>query len=710
MWNQIKSAWRWYVVAALPTMAIVAMRSIGWLQPVEWTALDIYFQLRPPEAVDKRIVIVGFEEKDIQILKSADPLSDELLAQLLTKIKQQKPRTIGLDFFRDVPVGAGYAKLAQVFRTTPNLIGIEKVVGDKYDPTIAPPPILKQRNQVAAVDTVVDGDGVVRRALLFPNDQRQTLGLALALSYLAKEGITPKTVNDCCMKIKDIIYRPLQENAGSYVRTDSDGYQILLNYRNPHQSFTKVSITDVLVGKNFNNLMRDRIVLIGRTASSLNDDRFSTPYSWNVNTTPIAIPGVELQAQIASQIVSSALDNRPVLNTLDEPSELLWIAIWTGIIIILGSIWQRNSDTKNFATKFFLKLMASSLTAAFVVVGISYLAFLEGWWIPVVPPFLALTLSPFLIANYTYISKLNERGRRLEVIVGERTQELKVNNQQLEQSLQQLQESQQQIIILSKLASIGRLMASVAHEIRNPLNFISINAKNNVDLTNELKLEIEQEYEYLPIEIAKDFGETLTDLTVNTEDIKSQAKRIELILQLMQSSKEYIKTSPQLTNINDLLLLTTRLVPYSLQYEDHNFNISVKTDYDSSIEQVMLRELDISRALINILTNACQAAYQKSLIELDLTPEVLVKTRNLVENNFVEISIQDNGAGIPADILDKIFDPFFTTKAQGTGVGLYFAYDLIVHKNEGRIVVDSQLGIGTTFTIILPKVNQTSPR
>jgi len=75
MWNQVKSAWRWYVVAALPTMAILAVRSIGWLQPVEWTALDIYFQLRPQETVDKRIVIVGFEEKDIAILKSADPLS-----------------------------------------------------------------------------------------------------------------------------------------------------------------------------------------------------------------------------------------------------------------------------------------------------------------------------------------------------------------------------------------------------------------------------------------------------------------------------------------------------------------------------------------------------------------------------------------------------------------------------------------------------------
>jgi adenylate cyclase len=704
MWNQVKSAWRWYVIAALPTLAILAVRSMGWLQPVEWTALDIYFQLRPPEKVDDRIVIVGFEEKDIAILKSAEPLSDELLAQLLTRIKQQKPRVIGLDFYRDVPVGKGYPQLAQVFKTTPNLIGIEKVIDDKYSPSIAPPPVLEQLNQVAAVDTVEDGDGVVRRALLFLNGKKN-LGVKLALNYLAKQGVEPENVDDCCMKIKDTIYRPLQKNAGSYVRTDSDGYQILLNYRNPNQSFTRVSITDVLAGKKFNNLMRDRIVLIGRTAPSFNDDKFYTPFSWNLNTTPIEIPGVEVQAQIASQIVSSALDNRPVFNTLDEPLEFLWIAIWSGLIIIPASNWRRSSDTKNFATNFFLKLMASSLALALAVVGFSYLAFLGGWLIPVVPPFLALTLSPFLIANYTYMSKLNERGRSLEVKVTERTQELKLSNQQLEQSMQQLKDTQQQLLIASKLASIGSLMTSIGHEIRNPLNFVSMLAENDIDLTKQLKLEIEQEYEYLPIEIAEDFREMLTDIIVNNEDIKREAKRIDLIVQIMRSSKEYIETPPQLTEINDLLSLASRLVSYSLMYENNDFKVSLKTEYDDSIEQINLRKLDISRALINIINNACQAAYEKSLFEPNLKPEVLIKTRNLVESDSVEIGIQDNGSGIPQNILDKIFDPFFTTKPQGKGigVGLYFAHDLIVTRNEGQISVDSKLGVYTTFTIILPK-------
>ncbi|WP_158506188.1 CHASE2 domain-containing protein [Synechocystis sp. PCC 7509] len=685
-------------MAAFPTIAILAVRALGWMQPVEWTALDIYFQLRPTETVDNRIVIVGFEEKDIAILKSAEPLSDELLAQLLTKIKQQKPRVIGLDFYRNVPVGKGYPQLAQVFKTTPNLIGIEKVIGDKYYPTIAPPPVLEQLNQVAAVDTVEDGDGVVRRALLFLNNQTRTLGVALALSYLAKEGIAPKTVDDCCMKIKDTIYRPLQENAGSYVRTDSDGYQVLLNYRNPNQSFTRVSITDILAGKKFNNLMRDRIVLIGRTSPSFNDDKFSTPYSWNLRTTPIEISGVEVQAQIASQIVSSALDNRPIIKTLNEQVELLWMISWSLLITILARKWWHTSDSKNLVAKFFLNLISSSLAAAVAVISISYLAFLWGWWIPVVPSFLALTISPLLISTYTYIIKLNERQRNLEVKVAERTQEL-------EQSMTQLKNIQEQLITQSKLASLGTLMAGIAHEINNPLSFVIYFTDMVIQMIEKLQLEIEQEYEYLPIAIIENFEEIITGITPNITDIKSQAKRIELTIQSMTFSADRPAFPSQPININELIESTIKVVSYSLQYKYSDFDVKLITEYDNSIGQVNFIAQYIYRALINIIDNACQAAYEKSLTEQVLKPEVKIKTKNLAANDSVEITVQDNGAGIPQNILDKIFDPFFTTKTpdKGTGIGLYFAYELIVNRHKGQIGVNSQSGIGTIFTVVLPK-------
>ncbi len=137
-----------------------------------------------------------------------------------------------------------------------------------------------------------------------------------------------------------------------------------------------------------------------------------------------------------------------------------------------------------------------------------------------------------------------------------------------------------------------------------------------------------------------------------------------------------------------------------------NFNVSVKTEYDCSIEQVNLVIPDISRALINIIDNACQAAY-KNAVEKNISPEVIISTKNLIETDSLEISIQDNGAGIPQNILDRIFDLFFTTKDpnEGMGFGLYFAYDLITTRHGGQIKVDSQPGSYTKFTVILPFKN-----
>ena len=174
-----------------------------------------------------------------------------------------------------MPVGEGYPQLVEVFKNTPDLIGIEKLIGDKYYPKTAPPPVLKQLNQVTAVDTVVDGDGVVRRALLFPDESTQNLGLATALIYLKKQGIKAVSVNGS-LSLKGAVFTPLQKNDGGYVRTDNDGYQVLLNFRNPSKSFTRVSSTDVLSVK-YSNLLNDRIVFVGTTAPS--NDRFATPYS-----------------------------------------------------------------------------------------------------------------------------------------------------------------------------------------------------------------------------------------------------------------------------------------------------------------------------------------------------------------------------------------------------------------------------------------------
>jgi PAS domain S-box-containing protein len=418
-----------FTVSAV-TGAMLAIRSSGWLQPLEWAALDTYFQLRPQESPDNRILIVGVEESDIQKLGQW-PISDRILASLLTKIKAQSPQVIGLDIYRDVPINPGYKELIKVFKSTPNLIGVGKVIGDKYSSKIAPPPILKQSDRVSAVDVTVDGDGVIRRGFLFPMPAEQnknipSLGLAVALSYLKEKGVTPKADAQGFLKLRNAVFRPLEANDGGYVNTDADGYQLLINYRGPAGSFPKVSLTDILENQIPPNLMRDRIILIGAVAGSLNDS-FYTPYSRNIVNPPIRMPGVEIHANIASQIISQVLDSRSSIEVWSDSWENFWLMFWSSIITILAWIWKNNNREASFSINFFLRVVSSFLLAAICLIISCYLAFLQAVWIPVVTPFLALCSSTLIALIYTYASKLNIYLSKL-----------KESNIQLEQTNQRL--------------------------------------------------------------------------------------------------------------------------------------------------------------------------------------------------------------------------------------------------------------------------------
>ena len=165
----LKSSWeklprrfqRWggfFLSSGSVYLLIFGLRWLGWLQPSEWAAFDLYIQLRPIEPVDERIIIVGVQESDIRYLGKW-PTSDRILAQILRKIRAQQPKVIGLDLYRDVQVGDGYAELEEVFKNTPNLIGIEKSIDDRFNTIIAPPPALKALGQVSANDVIVDPDG-----------------------------------------------------------------------------------------------------------------------------------------------------------------------------------------------------------------------------------------------------------------------------------------------------------------------------------------------------------------------------------------------------------------------------------------------------------------------------------------------------------------------------------------------------------------------
>ncbi len=391
--------------------AILMLRFLGLLQMLEWAALDQLFRLRPLEAIDPRIVVVMLDEASIQ--QMGWPLPDDKLAAVLDRIRQQQPRVIGLDIVRDLPVEPGHQDLAAIFRSTPNLIGVKKVVGREGGPAVNPPPILAAQQQVAASDLIIDADGKVRRGLLAlttpAGEVVEGLGAALALRYLKTEGIGLTVVDPDHERYRlgKAVLTPFLANDGGYVRADDGGYQFLINFRGTTDRFLRVSIADILAERVPPNWARDRLVLIGTSAESLRDD-FLTPYSSRLSQFPDLMPGVVLHANIASQLLSAALEGRPLIRVWHPLGEWVWIVMWASLGSVLG--WQLRSQklTQPYPSSYgiLLGLAIGTLTLG----GSAYVAFLQGWWIPTVPPLLALWGAA--VAMTGYVASLERADRQ----------------------------------------------------------------------------------------------------------------------------------------------------------------------------------------------------------------------------------------------------------------------------------------------------------
>jgi adenylate cyclase len=382
---------RWMMGFAIAvTSFLLLFRATGLLQGIEWNLLDSFFQHRSPAAIDSRIVVIAIDEPDLQKIGQY-PIPDNVLAQALQKLKRYNPRVIGLDIFRDLPVEPGHQELVDLFKTTPNLIGIEKVVDSK----IAAPKALAELGQVGLADQVLDSDGKIRRALLSVQSTdgklRFNLGLQLALRYLETEGITPHPHprNPHHIQLGKALLVPFQPNDGGYVQADAGGYQILLNFHGTEQAFQAFSMTDLLANRIPPNRLENRIVLIGATAQSIND-LFQTPYSSQLFGPPNEMAGVLIHANVTSQILSAALEGRVMLRVWSEPLKTLWLLLWCGVGTILG--WRLKS---------LIVLIVAVAIAASGLIGMGYWAFLQGWWIPVVPPGIGFAVTALTLPIFT---------------------------------------------------------------------------------------------------------------------------------------------------------------------------------------------------------------------------------------------------------------------------------------------------------------------
>lgn len=369
---------------------VIVLRALGLLQPLEWSALDLFFRLRPLEPVDQRILIVGIDESDLQTY--GFPIPDNKLAQLLQQINAAQPRAIGLDLYRDLPTEPGYAELVQAFETIPNLIGIETFETASGMP-VNPPPLLSQKNQVGFNNFVTDTDGVVRRGLLYvwsaDGKILQSFPLKLATIYLEAQGVSRTVLEPGSdWSIGQNPIQRFRQNDGAYVRVDDRGYQFLANFLGPAGRFPMVSMTQVLEGRVSPDLIRDRIILIGPASSSVKDFHL-TSYSGGLFKSREKMYGVELMANFVSQLLSTALDGLTQIRVWSDPMEGLWILGWSWVGASL--CWKLRAP---YRSTVLILLLSTGLS------GGAYLLFCYGWWIPVIPPLMTLVGSAVVVIGY----------------------------------------------------------------------------------------------------------------------------------------------------------------------------------------------------------------------------------------------------------------------------------------------------------------------
>lgn len=292
------------------------------------------------------------------------------------------------------------------------------------------------------------------------------------------------------------------------------------------------------------------------------------------------------------------------------------------------------------------------------------------------------------------------RKVELEGEVAARTAELTKQKDELQHALTDLQATQAQLIQSEKMASLGELTAGIAHEIQNPLNFVN----NFSEVSTELVKEMMDEVAKGNVNEVKNIA---TDLVQNLEKITHHGKRADAIVKGMLQHSRSSSGQKEMTDINALTDEYMRLSYHGLRAKEKSFNATLKSDFDESVGKINIVSQDIGRVILNLLNNAFYAVSDKKnhLTGEQYEPTVSVKTKKI--NNKVEITISDNGNGIPQNVLDKIFQPFFTTKptGKGTGLGLSLSYDIITKGHNGELKVETKEGAGTSFHIILPAGN-----
>lgn len=660
-----------FLSAAGAAVTVGLLSACGLLRTLEWSALDTMLRLRPAGVVSQRVVLVAIDEPDIAAIGTW-PVPDGVLAAALEKLQQHEPQAIGIDLYRDLPLGGGGSTLNRVLRENDNIFGVEKVLGQRIQPS----PALAATTRVGFSEVIVDRDRTVRRALLSLRDRKgdgrikSSLAVRLALHYLAADGITLEVVDADKQhyQLGRAEFLPLTGRGYLYRGEDIGGYQILANWYGDEKIFPRIAFQDILADRFDPTLVRDRVVIVGTVAESTKD-LFATPHVPHQT-----VPGALIHADFVRQLLAGALEGRPTaLQVLPQAGEWAWIGVWSLAAAALSWRLKASHRLRHWPLH---TPIGIALLSTLLILGNYGIFRGASFVLPTISPLVAVSLGAIAAANTYKQDRLATTNAALAATNARLQDYSRTLEERVQARTQDLARARDAATAASQAKS--QFLAHMSHELRTPLNAI-LGYAELLERQPELPQSARRQ-----LGIVRRSGEHLLQLIGDVLSIaKIEADRVELDL-------EDCHLRRLLQGLEEMLALKAA-----------SKGIALALEIEPQVpERVCLDAGKLRQIVLNLLSNA---------VKFTERGRVVLKVRwhpGGKADGVLAFAVIDTGTGIATADLERIFEPFAQAEngraqAEGTGLGLSIGRRF-VRLLGGELIATSELGRGSTFEFDLP--------